>query len=68
MTAANEAWDVIEDIPDPETVDRLLADAIRRADLLRQLLKVSRRKAAYRNRPCPATDTLAQQQEAVIPF
>ena len=62
MATATDARDVIEDLPDPETIDRLLAEAIRRADLLRQLLKVSRRKAAYRNRPCPATESRAAQQ------
>jgi hypothetical protein len=40
--------DLIEQIPAPEVIDGWLADAIRRADLLRSLLRVARRKAAYR--------------------
>ena len=39
--------DPIESIPDPETVNRMLADAVRRSDLLRQLLRLARRKASY---------------------
>lgn len=37
--------DVIEHIPDPDTVRRLLAESIQRTDLLRSLLRVSKRKA-----------------------
>jgi hypothetical protein len=40
--------DLIEQIPDPETIRGWLADSIRRSDLLRSLLRVSIRKAAYR--------------------
>lgn len=40
--------DLIEQIPLPEVVDGWLGDAIRRADLLRSLLRLARRKAAYR--------------------
>jgi hypothetical protein len=47
--------DLIEQIPSPEVVDGWLADAIRRANLLRSLLGVARRKAAYRPRPIAAT-------------
>lgn len=43
--------DPLETVPDPETVRLLLADAIRRRDLLRSLLRVAVRKAAY---PPPA--------------
>jgi hypothetical protein len=39
--------DPLETVPDPETVRLLLADAIRRRDLLRSLLRVAVRKAAY---------------------
>ncbi len=39
--------DPIETVPDPETVRLLLADAIRRRDLLRALLRVAIRKASY---------------------
>ncbi len=40
--------DPLEQIPDPDTVRGLLADAVRRCDLLRSLLRVSVRKEAYR--------------------
>jgi hypothetical protein len=40
--------DLIEQIPDPDTVRGWLAESIRRCDLLRSLLRVSIRKAAYR--------------------
>ena len=43
-------FDPVESIPPPEDVRRLLAEAIRRSDLLRALLRLSHRKAAY----CPA--------------
>ena len=45
--------DLIEQIPDPDTVRGWLAESIRRCDLLRSLLRVAIRKAAYR-RPEPA--------------
>ena len=38
---------LIEEIPDPETVRLLLADAIRSKELLRSLLRVAQRKANY---------------------
>jgi hypothetical protein len=47
MTAAPDARDVIEGIPDPATLDRMLAESLRRVELLRHLLRVARRKAAY---------------------
>ena len=40
-------FDTVESIPPPEDVRRLLAEAIRRSDLLRALLRLSHRKAAY---------------------
>ncbi len=40
-------FDPIENIPTPETLNQLLAATIRRCDLLRSLIRVSRRKAAY---------------------
>jgi hypothetical protein len=40
--------DLIEQIPDPDTVRGWLAESIRRCDLLRSLLRVAVRKAAYR--------------------
>jgi hypothetical protein len=46
----NSQPDLLEQIPDPGTVRGWLADAIRRAELLRSLLRVSIRKAAYRGR------------------
>jgi hypothetical protein len=39
--------DLIEQIPDPATVRGWLAESIRRCDLLRSLLRVATRKAAY---------------------
>jgi hypothetical protein len=48
--------ELIEQIPAPEIVNGWLADAIRRADLLRALLRVARRKAAYRPRPVSAKE------------
>lgn len=41
--------DLIEQIPDPDTVRGWLAESIRRCDLLRSLLRVAIRKAAYRS-------------------
>jgi hypothetical protein len=57
--------DLIDQIPDPDTVRAWLAEANRRSDLLRSLLRVARRKAAYDRpsgadserreaKPCPA--------------
>jgi hypothetical protein len=39
--------DLIEQIPDPETVQTWLAESVRRSDLLRSLLRLAQRKAAY---------------------
>ena len=39
--------DLIEQIPDPDTVRSWLSDSIRRAELLRSLLRVAIRKAAF---------------------
>jgi hypothetical protein len=56
---ATDPPDLIEQIPDPETVRRWLAAAVRRSDLLRSLLRLARRKAAYPaadhqgGEPCP---------------
>ena len=49
--------DLIEQIPDPDTIRGWLAESIRRSDLLRSLLRVAVRKDAYR-RP-----TVRGQQE-----
>ena len=40
--------DLIDQIPDPDIVRSWLASSIRRCDLLRSLLRVAIRKAAYR--------------------
>jgi hypothetical protein len=51
--------DLIEQVPDPETVRQWLAESVRRSDLLRSLLRLARRKAAYPTadhqggEPCP---------------
>src|SRR5262245_26186474 len=42
--------DLVEQIPDPETVRGCLAEAIRRAQLLRSLLRVAVRKATFDQR------------------
>lgn len=47
MTTPHAPDDPLESVPDPETVRVLLADAIRRRDLLRSLLRVAVRKANY---------------------
>ncbi len=39
--------DLLEQIPDPDTVRSWLADSIRRSELLRSLLRVAIRKAAF---------------------
>jgi hypothetical protein len=49
---------LIDSIPDPNTVRGWLAESIRQAALLRSLLRVAIRKAAYRR---PA----AQEQQGV---
>jgi hypothetical protein len=41
--------DVIEQIPDPDSLRTWLAESIRRSDLLRSLLRVAIRKANYRS-------------------
>jgi hypothetical protein len=45
---AKRPSDLIDRIPDPETVRRWLAESVRRSDLLRSLLRLARRKAAHR--------------------
>ncbi len=47
-----DSADLLDRIPDPDTVRVMLADAIRRRDLLRSLLRVSVRVASY-PRPTP---------------
>ena len=48
MTNPNpQTADPIDAVPDPQTVRVMLADAIRRRDLLRSLLRVAVRKANY---------------------
>jgi hypothetical protein len=49
----NPPHDPIEQIPDPETIRVMLAEPVRRTDLLRSLMRLAVRKAAYR-RPRPA--------------
>lgn len=52
MTTPHTPADPLESVPDPETVRVLLAEAVRRRDLLRSLLRVAVRKANY---PPPLT-------------
>jgi hypothetical protein len=47
MTPRLDRHDPLDAVPDPETVRVMLADAIRRRDLLRSLLRVAVRKANY---------------------
>ena len=44
--------DLLEQIPDPDTVRSWLAASIRRSELLRSLLRVAVRKAAFQH-PAP---------------
>ena len=44
---------LLDTIPDPNTVRGWLAESIRRAALLRSLLRVAERKANYRERTAP---------------
>jgi hypothetical protein len=39
--------DLLDQIPDPATVRDWLAESVRRSDLLRSLLRLAKRKAAY---------------------
>jgi hypothetical protein len=41
---------LLDQIPEPDTVRTWLAESIRRSDLLRSLLRVAIRKAAYRHK------------------
>lgn len=50
--------DPVELIPDPDAVRAMLAESVRRSDLLRSLLNVAVRKAAY-DRPRPDADATA---------
>lgn len=47
MTPRPDRLDPLDAVPDPETVRVMLADAIRRRDLLRSLLRVAVRKSNY---------------------
>jgi len=47
--------DPVESIPPPETVRRMLADSVRRSDLLRALLRIARRKEAHDRQPSGGT-------------
>ena len=59
MTAANQQSnpDLIDQIPDPDTVRGWLAESIRRSELLRSLLRVAVRKAAYGHEPTHRKET-----------
>jgi hypothetical protein len=43
-----DCHDPIDSIPEPDTVRAMIADAVRRLEILRSLLRVSQRKAAFR--------------------
>lgn len=51
--------DPLRHIPPPDIVEEMLAEAIRRCDLLRGLLRVARRKAAYDRPSEPSRPLLA---------
>jgi hypothetical protein len=53
--------DLIEQIPDPDTVRRWLAESIRRCDLLRSLLRLATRKAAYPRWPAQEREVRREQ-------
>jgi hypothetical protein len=57
-THAPPGPELIDYIPDPDTVRGWLADSVRRTDLLRSLLRLARRKESYKR---PA---LRQEEEA----
>jgi hypothetical protein len=50
--------DPIEQIPDPDAVRAMITESVRRSDLLRSLLNVAVRKAAY-DRPRPPAEPTA---------
>ncbi len=56
MTATVD--DPVERIPDPDALSRELAAGVRRVDLLRCLIRVARRKAAYDRPPAPDREDL----------
>ena len=63
----NIASDPIETIPTPDVLRHLLADTIRRRDLLRALLRVSVRKSNWQPWPAnhsPAEDATAMSEAA----
>jgi hypothetical protein len=52
MTAPSDRQpDLLEQIPDPDTVRSWLAESIRRSDLLRFLLRLAKRKAVLERTP-----------------
>jgi hypothetical protein len=53
----NQQLDPTDGIPDPDVVRQHLADSVRRCDLLRGLLRVALRKAAYRQPDDAAADS-----------
>jgi len=55
--------DPIEGIPDPDAVRAMLAASVRRSELLRSLLNVAVRKAAY-DRPHPVSHSPDPHAEA----
>lgn len=63
MTPHPDPADPLDAVPDPDTVRRMLADAVRRRDLLRSLLRVAVRRANYPpaagSRPTPPADRQA---------
>jgi hypothetical protein len=62
MAPPNQAaTDLIELLPDPETLRRQLSESVKRTDLLRSLLRVARRKASY-TRPSAPTEGGREKQ------
>jgi hypothetical protein len=60
MTPYPVAPDPLDAVPDPETVRVMLAEANRRRDLLRSLLRVAVRKANYPP-PSPRPESSADE-------
>ena len=67
-TTPDRRIDLIEQIPDPDTVRRWLADSIRRCDLLRSLLRLAVRKASYRGHAIFGPSESAQPGEIASLF
>ena len=55
-SATNLPYDIIEQIPAPETIKGMISETVKRLELLRHLLRVSKRKAIQRQRAADLAD------------